>query len=73
MFLSVQEFVLTRVNESHESGFARRRSSGLKSTRPITYNTVQQTLLLLRDVILVDLGFHMCAHCLSMLAPFSQA
>ena len=29
--------------------------------------------LLLRDVILVNLGFHMCSHCLPMLVPFSQA
>ena len=29
--------------------------------------------LLLLDVILVNLGFHMCSDCLSMLIPFSQA
>ena len=34
------------------------------------YNKVN---LLLRDVISVNLGFHMCSHCLSMLIPFSQA
>ena len=35
------------------------------------YNMVN---LLLRDVILVNLGFHMCIHCLSMLNySFSQA
>jgi len=34
------------------------------------YNMVN---LLLRDVILVNLRFHMCSHCLSMLIPFSQA
>ena len=28
--------------------------------------------LLLRDVILVNLGFHMCSQCLSMLIPFSH-
>ena len=28
---------------------------------------------LLWDVISVNLGFHMCSHCLSMLIPFSQA
>ena len=31
------------------------------------YNMVK---LLLRDIILVNLGFHMCSHCLSMLIPF---
>ena len=29
--------------------------------------------LLLRDLLLVNLRFHMCSDCLSMLIPFSQA
>ena len=29
--------------------------------------------LVLRDAVLVNLGFHTCSHCLSMLIPFSQA
>ena len=53
--------------------FARRPSLGLKSIRPVTYNTLQHGYLLLQYVILVNLGFHMCGHCLSTFVPFSQA
>ena len=57
---------------SPESWFARRRSPGLRFARwhSTLYNMVN---LLLRDVILVNLGFNMYSHCLSMLNPFSQA
>ena len=37
------------------------------------YTLCNMVNLLLRDVILVNLSFHMCSHCLSMLIPFSQA
>ena len=39
---------------------------------PMTYNTLHMVTILLRDVILVNLGFHMCSQCLSMLIPFSH-
>ena len=54
---------------SPESWFTRRRSPGLRFARWHTtlYNMVN---LLLRDVILVNLGFNMYSHCLSMLNPF---
>ena len=62
---------------SHESGFARRRSPGLSRfarSHTTYYNRLcNKVNLLLRDVILVNLGVHMCAHYLSMLIPISQA
>ena len=39
---------------------------------PMTYNTLKHGENTFRDVILVALGFHLCSHCLSMLAPFIQ-
>ena len=52
-------------------------NNGVRSTRVISSNCGRfagksirpMVNLLLRDVILVNLGFHMCSHCLSMLIP----
>ena len=61
--------------------FARKRLLGFTSIRQApdspddTWHTTLYKMvnLLLRDVVLVNLGFHMCSHCLSMLVPFFQA
>ena len=58
---------------SPESRFARRRSPGYWSIRPMTYNTLQQGENTFRGVISVTLGFHKCSHCFSMHIPFFQA
>ena len=58
---------------SHESGFARRRSLGLSrfARSHTTHNRrCNKVNLLLRDVILVNFGVHMCAHYLSVLFLF---
>ena len=66
MFLSVKEFVLTRVNEL--------RSFRTKVDSPTIHNRrCNKVNLLLRDVILVNFGVHMYAHYLSMLFSISQA
>ena len=44
----------------HCGRFARRRSLGLKSNRSWQTTLYKMVNLLLRDVILVNLGFHMC-------------
>ena len=85
MFLSVQEFVLIRVNELRSF---RTKVDSLEGVRldlvdspdhiqyPVQYTCnrrCNKVNLLLRDVILVNFGVHMCAHYLSMLIPISQA
>ena len=61
---------------SHESGFARRRSPGLsrfaRSHTTHCNRLCNKVNLLLRDVILVNFGVHMCAHYLSVIIPVSQ-
>ena len=49
--------------------FTRRSSLRFAWCHTTLYNMVN---LHLRDVILVNLGFHMCSQCLSMLIPFSH-
>ena len=64
MLLSVQEFVLTRVNE------LRSFRTKVDSPEGVRLDSIR---LLLRDVILVNFVVHMCAYYLSMLIPISQA
>ena len=52
--------------------FARKRLLGFESISPMTYVS-NMVNLLLRDVVLVNLGFHMCSHCLPTLVPLFQA
>ena len=80
MFLSVQEFVLTRVNELRSFRTKVDSPEGVRLDLVdspdhilLYYRRCNKVNLLLRDVILVNFGVHMCAHYLSMLIPISQA
>ena len=57
---------LIELRSFRQNAFARDISLFARSHTTL-YNMVKP---LLRDVILVNLGFHMCSHCLSMLIPF---
>ena len=77
MFLSVQEFVLTRVNELRSFRTKVDSPEGVRldlvDSHTIHNRRCNKVNLLLRDVILVNFGVHMCAHYLSMLITISQA
>jgi len=66
IFSRISSTPLIELRSFRQKGFAWDLSRFAQSHTTL-YNMVN---LLLRDVILVNLGFHMCSHCLSMLIPF---